>query len=220
MRWEIWTMKRVKKAQGREWRGDFLFIGNNLSLDFLNTRPVQNNEPTELLTDFAALLRWFEAAKQVSSSEAARMSQKWGNSPLAQQVVKAMRQLREWLRAAVLVWEGEGKVPSATMRKINRLIAKHPMRLRLKTSGTGYATELWFEALRPDDLYAPLAHSAASLFADVDRQRVRKCGQCILHFHDTSKKGTRRWCSMQLCGNRLKVAAYAARHHRKSRRQR
>ncbi len=51
----------------------------------------------------------------------------------------------------------------------------------------------------------------ATLFAHVDRARVRKCGQCVLHFHDTSKKGTRRWCSMRLCGNRVKVAAYAAR---------
>jgi predicted RNA-binding Zn ribbon-like protein len=30
------------------------------------------------------------------------------------------------------------------------------------------------------------------LFADVDRSRVRKCAQCVLHFYDTSKKGTRR----------------------------
>jgi hypothetical protein len=64
---------------------------------------------------------------------------------------------------------------------------------------------------RPEDLFAPMAHSAAMLFADVDRKRVRKCGQCVLHFYDTSKKGTRRWCSMQMCGNRLKVGAYAAR---------
>jgi len=53
---------------------------------------------------------------------------------------------------------------------------------------------------------------AASLFADLDRKRVRKCPTCVPHFFDTSKKGTRRWCSVQLCGNRLKVAAYAARH--------
>ena len=64
---------------------------------------------------------------------------------------------------------------------------------------------------KPEDLFAPLAHSAATLFAEADRNRIRKCGQCVLHFYDTSKKGTRRWCSMQLCGNRAKVAAYAAR---------
>ena len=42
-------------------------------------------------------------------------------------------------------------------------------------------------------------------------EAMRKCGECVLHFYDTSKKGTRRWYSMQLCGNRLKVAAYATR---------
>jgi predicted RNA-binding Zn ribbon-like protein len=85
------------------------------------------------------------------------------------------------------------------------------MRTRLKEKGHSPSTELWFEPHQPKDLFAPLAHSAAMLFANVDRNRVRKCDQCVLHFHDTSKKGTRRWCSMQLCGNRLKVAAYAAR---------
>jgi predicted RNA-binding Zn ribbon-like protein len=60
-------------------------------------------------------------------------------------------------------------------------------------------------------LVSPLAYSAAELFANTDRKRVRKCDQCVLPFHDTSKKGTRRYCSMQMCGNRQKVAAYAAR---------
>ena len=85
------------------------------------------------------------------------------------------------------------------------------MLTRLKASGNASTKELWFDPHRPEDLFAPLAHNAAMLFADVDRNRVRKCAQCVLHFYDTSKKGTRRWCSMQMCGNRLKVAAYAAR---------
>jgi predicted RNA-binding Zn ribbon-like protein len=85
------------------------------------------------------------------------------------------------------------------------------MLTRLKASGSASTTELWFDPRRPEDLFAPLAHSAATLFADVDRNRVRKCRQCVLHFYDTSKKGTRQWCSMRLCGNRLKVAAYTAR---------
>ena len=75
--------------------------------------------------------------------------------------------------------------------------------------------ELYFEPRQPEDLLTPLAHSAATLFAHVDRSRVRKCDQCVLYFHDTSKKGRRRWCSMQLCGNRRKVAAYAARQRRR-----
>ena len=107
--------------------------------------------------------------------------------------------------------ERGGTVHRAAIDELNHLMAEHPMRTRLKASGSASTTELWFDPRRPEDLFAPLAHSVAMLFAGVDRNRVRKCRQCVLHFYDTSKKGTRRWCSMQLCGNRLKVAAYAAR---------
>jgi predicted RNA-binding Zn ribbon-like protein len=96
--------------------------------------------------------------------------------------------------------------------------AKHPMLTRLKRDLTGTTTESWFVTSQPQDLLAPLAHSVANLFATADRSRVRKCGNCVLHFYDTSKKGTRQWCSMQLCGNRLKVAAYAARQRARTRR--
>ncbi|WP_082661594.1 CGNR zinc finger domain-containing protein [Terracidiphilus gabretensis] len=40
---------------------------------------------------------------------------------------------------------------------------------------------------------------------------MRQCAVCVVHFFDTSKKGSRRWCSMNICGNKLKVAAYQRR---------
>ena len=89
-------------------------------------------------------------------------------------------------------------------------MAAHPMLARLE-AGQPSRLRLWFKPKRPEDLIAPLADSAANLFAEVDRERVRKCESCVGHFHDTSKKGSRRWCSMKMCGNRVKVAAYAAR---------
>jgi predicted RNA-binding Zn ribbon-like protein len=205
-------MSRVKTIHNSDWRDGFLFLGNQLALDFLNTRPVLNGEPMELLPDFSALLRWFQAAELLSARDAENLLQKWGSSARAQRTVEAMRELRERLRKEILAWEGRGSaVHHSTVDELNRLMADHPMRSKLKTSGSASATELWFEPRQPEDLFAPLANSTAALFANVDRSRVRKCDQCVLHFHDTSKKGTRRWCSMQLCGNRLKVAAYAAR---------
>jgi predicted RNA-binding Zn ribbon-like protein len=168
----------------------------------------------ELLPDFPALLRWFQAASLLTSGEVANLQQHWGQSVRARQVLEATRALRERLRKEILSWEGGSAVHHSTVDELNRLMAEHPMRTRLKEKGHSPSTELWFEPHQPEDLFAPLAHSAAMLFANVDRNRVRKCYQCALHFHDTSKKGTRRWCSMQLCGNRLKVAAYAARQRR------
>ena len=200
-----------KAKQSADWKDGFLFLGNQLALDFLNTRPVQNGEPMELLGDFGAVLRWFQTAGLLNSIEAANLKQRWGESGRALQVVESVRELRERLRKEVIAWEGGRGVNDSTIRKLNRLMADHPMITRLKSIGKGTSTELYFKLQQPEDLFAPLAYSAADLFANTERKRVRKCDQCVLHFHDTSKKGTRRWCSMQLCGNRLKVAAYAAR---------
>jgi len=192
-------------------RDGFLFVGNHLALDFLNTRPVQNGEPMELLSDFSALLRWFQAAGLLSSREMVNLQRQSGESATARRTLDAMRQFRENLRKEILAWEGGAEVHRATMEELNRLMAAHPMLGKLQATGKAPFMELWFEPRQPEDLFAPLADSAAKLFASVDHNRVRKCGQCVLHFYDTSKKGTRRWCSMQLCGNRLKVAAYTAR---------
>jgi predicted RNA-binding Zn ribbon-like protein len=204
-------MNGVKTIHNSDWRDGFLFLGNQLALDFLNTRPVQNGKPIELLPDFSALLRWFQAAELLSARDVGNLLQKWGKSARAQRTVEAFRELREKLRKEILAWEGGGAVHHSTVDELNRLMADHPMRTKLKTAGSASTTELWFEPRQPEDLLAPLGYSVATLFAKADRNRVRKCGQCVLHFYDTSKKGARRWCSMQLCGNRLKVAAYAAR---------
>ena len=201
----------AKPARKSEWRNGFLFLGNHLALDFLNTCPVQNGEAVELLPDFEALVRWFQAADLLSPRQAVSLRQQWAGPTGAQHVVERMRELREKLRKEVLAWERGATVNRQMIAELNHLMAEHPMLTRLKASGSAPTAELWFDARRPEDLFAPVANSAAMLFAELDRSRVRQCGQCVLHFYDTSKKGIRRWCSMQLCGNRLKVAAYAAR---------
>jgi predicted RNA-binding Zn ribbon-like protein len=212
-------MNRPKGKQNSDWKDGFLFVGNHLALDFLNTRPVQNGDPLELLPDFTALLRWFRAADLLSSRGARNLQQDWRKSARASLAVKAIQELREILRKDVLEWEGGGWVRQSTLDELNRLMAGHPMLTRLSARGKSLATQLYFAPRRPEDLFAPLAYGASELLANVDRRRVRKCDRCVLHFQDVSKKGTRRWCSMQLCGNRLKVAAYAARQ-RARRRQR
>lgn len=191
---------------------EFLFLGNHLALDFLNTRPVLGGQLVELLPDFDALLRWFRAAGLLTAHQVTSFRRQWAQSAQAARAVEAVRQLREDLRQDILSWEDGGTVRISTMDELNRLMADHPMLTQLKRTGKTLTTEQYFEVRQPDDLFAPLAQYAAALFENVDRPRLRKCEHCVLHFYDTSKKGTRRWCSMRLCGNRRKVAAYAFRH--------
>ena len=204
-------MRQRSPIPDSDWKDGFLFVGNHLALDFLNTRPVQNGEPMELLSDFSTLLRWFQGAGLLSSREMANLQRRSGESAVARRTLEAVREFREKLRKQVLAWESGTDIVRATVEELNRLMTAHPMLSKLQAAGNIRSMELWFEPRQPEDLFAPLAHSAAKLFAETDRNRVRKCGKCVLHFLDTSKKGTRRWCSMQLCGNRLKVAAYARR---------
>jgi predicted RNA-binding Zn ribbon-like protein len=204
-------MNKGTNRRGSDWKGGFLFLGNNLALDFLNTRPVQNGRPLELIPDFNALLRWFHVAGPINARQMATLRRRWGKSILTRGTVNAARKLREKLREQVLAWESGATLRRATVDELNRLMADHPMLTRLTTLQNAPIKELWFDLKQPADLLAPLAHSAATLFAESDRTRIRKCGQCVLHFLDTSKKGTRHWCSMRLFGNRFKVAAYTAR---------
>src|SRR5208283_1226259 len=68
--------------------GGFLFVGNQLALDFLNTRPAQNGEPEELLPDFSALLGWFQAAELITARDVVYLQRKWGKSIRAQRTVE------------------------------------------------------------------------------------------------------------------------------------
>lgn len=203
-----------KAADRSDWKDGFLFLGNELVLDFLNTRPVQDGKPIELLPDFAAFLRWLQAVDLVNTEQAALLKRQWQGTAEAQKATDTIKDLREKWREDVLAWQEGRAIRSRTLNDLNTLMTKHPMLTKLTRSRTAYSAKLWFEVREPADLLAPLAHSAATLLATGDPNRVRKCANCVLHFHDTSKKGTRRWCSMQLCGNRFKVAAYAARQQK------
>ena len=211
----ILQAKTAKPSQKSDWKDGFLFLGNAVVLDFLNTRPVKNGEAQQLLLEFAAPLRWFRAAELLTMAQALRLQEKWSGKPVATKTLQEIRELREMLRTDVAAWEKGEPIRRGTVDTLNRLAAEHPMRTRLVLRSNDRAIEPWFEINKPEGLFAPVVQSAAQLFAEADPRKVRKCEQCVLHFLDTSKKGTRRWCSMQLCGNRRKVAAYAARQRGK-----
>ena len=194
-----------------DWRDGFLFVGNQLSLDFLNTRPVMDGNPVELLPDCVALARWLRAAGLVSGREARRLERDWSARPACTRMLGELREFRERLRLVVIQMEG-GAAPSASfIAKVNELLSAHPYIDEVIQTHSGLVRGTRFEPQIPLDVFAPIVDSVATLLTMPDKSRLRKCESCILHFHDTSKKGTRRWCSMNLCGNRFKVAAYTRR---------
>jgi predicted RNA-binding Zn ribbon-like protein len=70
----------------------------------------------------------------------------------------------------------------------------------------------------PEAILAPVAETVADLLATGNFKLVKRCEDetCVLWFSDYTKSHHRRWCSMALCGNRHKVAAYRKRRRDES----
>jgi predicted RNA-binding Zn ribbon-like protein len=76
----------------------------------------------------------------------------------------------------------------------------------LETAALGRA------ALRPDGWRWPagaaldrLVHAAVEIVVGDDHHRLRACPNCAWLFLDFSRNGSRRWCSMESCGTRVKA---------------
>ena len=188
-----------------DWRDGFLFVGNHLALDFLNTRPVMDGQPMELLPDGSALAKWLVAAALVTSAPAARLVRKWSGP------IPEIHEFRERLRKVLIQLEKGESSPTSFISELNRLLAHYPETEQVVEKESGLELRKGFHPEVPMDVFAPLAAATARLLTGADRRRIRQCHGCVVHFYDASKRGTRVWCTMNLCGNRSKVAAHAAR---------
>jgi predicted RNA-binding Zn ribbon-like protein len=195
-----------------DWRNGFLFVGNQLSLDFLNTRPNVDGAPKEFLEDCPALARWMAAAELISDRDAKKLERVW-IQPAFAVALGQLQDFRERFRQVVFQREAAKEAPRAFVAELNQLLAAHPYLDEVARGDSGLIRKKCFTPETPLDVFAPLADSVASLLTAADVSRIRRCNcsNCVLHFYDVSKKGTRRWCSMNMCGNRSKVAAYAER---------
>jgi predicted RNA-binding Zn ribbon-like protein len=193
-----------------DWRDGFLFVGNHLILDFINTRPIMDGEAVELLPDSSALARWLGAAGLVDKGESARLMRRW-SAPEFAAGIQLLREFRERVRETVLKMERGEHVSPGVLKNLNGLLVKYPDLEQIAQVEAGFERCRCFAPEIPEHAFAPLADAFADLLTAIPVSRIRKCNSCVLHFYDTSKKGTRVWCSMNLCGNRAKVAAYADR---------
>jgi predicted RNA-binding Zn ribbon-like protein len=199
-----------------EFTDGFLFVGNNPILDLLNTRLVVDNQPQEFLSDTSALLRWVRIAGLLPTPEIKSQLTAWSSKPEATKFLRELLTFRESLRDAVIALE-EGKQPSkAFLANLNERLYEHPVRKAVApAAGKLHSSQVAGTSIA-DTLWAAVLNETEQLLTNTDATRVRKCESCVVHFLDISKKNARRWCSMRLCGNKIKVATYQNRHRQAS----
>jgi predicted RNA-binding Zn ribbon-like protein len=204
-------MMRVADQEEGEWIDGFLFVANRPILDFLNTKPVLADGPKELLPDTHALERWLIASGIVTSPKMKALLRNQRHTSEAAAFLKDLIAFRERLREAVLRIE-DGSAPSDEfLKEVNARLLQYPLHSSLHKRDGSIIRETLFSPRKPTDFWAPIVDATANLLSEPESSRIRKCQSCVVHFFDTSKKGSRRWCSMNICGNKLKVAAYQRR---------
>jgi predicted RNA-binding Zn ribbon-like protein len=69
-----------------------------------------------------------------------------------------------------------------------------------------------FALVWDDDPLSALAVAALDLLRSGRLERLKACEDCPWLFLDLSRNHSRRWCSMEDCGTRVKMRRYRARH--------
>lgn len=121
--------------------------------------------------------------------------------------LRRARELREALRA-LLVANSGGPEPAAALEVLNAEARR--ARLTLQFPAPAVAEVVVLAAGTDAALGRILAIAAASMH-DGSWPRLKACPNCRWAFYDHSRNRSATWCSMTLCGNRLKTRAYRRR---------
>jgi len=183
-------------------------IAGRLALDFANLIPVAHDLSWTEFVDFLV------DSRVVGKERGMRLESLESNEPGAVDAVllKILR-LRECVRAIFSAVEEGRDFPKSWVAPINEIlrvteghdeVMLHEGRWRLEFIGRESGLE-W--------LLAAIARSAAELIVEGQSAPVKRCSNagCRLFFYDDSRTRRRRWCSMAVCGNRHKVAAFLKR---------
>ncbi len=199
----------------------FFVIGNNLSLDFINTEVMVNGERKDLLVQPEDFMAWAVTTALLEPQQASRLLVAWREQPEVEEFLAASRSFRQILRQMVEgITHGEAVQPASVIA-INALLRDQTGSAELRPTATGFE-RLFHTAYRePIQVLTPIAEAAVALLCYGNLSYLKKCENpsCILYFYDTTKNHSRRWCSMTACGNRAKVAAYYQRRASKERSQ-
>ncbi len=188
----------------------FVFVGNNMALDFVNTEVVSQGQRISLLLTFANLVSWLRESAAIDAPLAEKALARWNGTQDASEALAQALALRAELRAMAQQIAQDQSIPTAALDGINATLRRRHGYTQVAPQEGGYRRLFHLEAHHPDDLLVPIAEAAGDLICYTDLSLIRKCEnpKCILYFADTSKNHARRWCSMSLCGNRAKVAAH------------
>lgn len=183
-------------------------IAGRLALDFANLIPEAHDVSWQQFVEFLV------DSSVVSKERGQRLENLGRSEPAAVDgVLLKILRLRECLRAIFSAAEEGRAFPNAWAAPINEILRMTEGHDELVMREGRWRLEFVARESGLEWLLAAIARSAAELMVEGAVAPIKRCAnpECRLFFYDDSRTRQRRWCSMALCGNRHKVAAFLRR---------
>ena len=186
-----------------------LLLGGRLSVDFVNSAP-QNSQ-----LSWERLIHLLHSTNVVSTERGAQLLGLPQIDPqAAESLLSKAQRLQVSLRKAFTAMLRKQRIAGEWIEPINEILRITEGHDELVGRDGIWKIEFVAREGGLDWLLAAVARSGADIIAEGAQARLRLCANpnCGLFFYDDSRTRQRRWCSMAVCGNRSKVAAFARKH--------
>jgi predicted RNA-binding Zn ribbon-like protein len=184
-------------------------LGGRLSLDFVNATPLNAEYSWERLIHFLELTSIVTTERGIQLLSLPQFDPQSVDALL----FKA-RRLDSALRKVFTAMLRKQRIARESIEPINEILRITEGHDELVGQDSIWKIEFVAREGGLDWLLAAVARSGAEIISEGTQARLRLCANphCGLFFYDDSRTRRRRWCSMAVCGNRSKVAAFARKH--------
>jgi predicted RNA-binding Zn ribbon-like protein len=190
-------------------------VGSELAFDLTNTSSGRGGPRwLEHLQSAENVIDWARRAKVLTEKDHRQLRGRLAaNRRLASQLLARTIALRDLIYGIGVAIASGGRPRGGRMDQLVGIHAGCLSRARLVPTGATFAW-VWNPAEHPvEAILGPVALSAMSLLSGADLSRIKQCpgDHCGWLFFDTTKNKRRRWCEMEVCGNRAKQKRRRAR---------
>jgi predicted RNA-binding Zn ribbon-like protein len=179
----------------------------DLAVEFANTLAWRGSTSEESLHNAGDVLSWLSVNQVMATAVIAELKT-W----LAEHPAQSVRlfddaiEIREAIYRLLHAAASSSTPARGDLLRLNSALDDAAPRTLLERNANAFG---WRIEAKPtaSGILAPVIWSAADILVGPDSDRVRECAndRCLWLFLDDSKNGSRRWCSMQMCGNRAKA---------------
>jgi predicted RNA-binding Zn ribbon-like protein len=193
---------------------EFQLVAGHLALDFANTLDYRYDPDRliDLLPSYERFLAFCLQSKVITVAQMRKLLHGL-SGPDSQCVLKEVLEFREALYFLILSAVHGRRPDESHLRALNRISSQAPALDEVVWHKRRFVRTVRDVTERPDGPLWQVVSAALVLITSPDIYNVRECSEktCRWFFLDRSRNHSRRWCDMQLCGNRSKANRFYAR---------